>query len=356
MQEQNAKNVNVQKKENLSLTNDYFFKRVFSKEGNESILRDFLEAILQISIEKVEVKNPEIPKDMLDSKIGVLDLKVKINNGPIVEVEMQKVDKKNIDKRTATYLAKLYSMQLKSGEEYKKTSKVITVNILNFEFYNRNSYHCVAHMKFEPTQKDDYVDMGYSPEDEIAIEDFEVHFIELPKFIRKILSVKRKLDQWLWLLIGKGEKIEMAEKENEEIRKAQDEVEELSQSEQERYIYELRQKAIRDEKNIRDSGYEDGLEAGRKEMKQEIERLKEKAIRDEKNIRDSGYEDGLEAGIEAGRKEMKQEIERLKEKAINDERKTKLETAKKMLEKKISIEAIAEITGLTEVEIKDLKE
>ena len=53
---------------------------------------------------------------------------------------------------------------------------------------------------------------------------------------------------------------------------------------------------------------------------------------------------------------MKQEIERLKEKAINDERKTKLETAKKMLEKKISIEAIAEITGLTEVEIKDLKE
>ena len=87
-------------------------------------------------------------------------------------------------------------------------------------------------------------------------------------------------------------------------------------------------------------------------MKQEIERLKEKAIRDEKNIRDSGYEDGLEAG----RKEMKQEIERLKEKAINDERKTKLETAKKMLEKKISIEAIAEITGLTEVEIKDLKE
>ena len=322
MQEQNAKNVNVQKKENLSLTNDYFFKRVFSKEGNESILRDFLEAILQISIEKVEVKNPEIPKDMLDSKIGVLDLKVKINSGPIVDVEMQMVDQKNIDKRTATYLAKLYSMQLKSGEEYKKTSKVITVNILNFEFYNRNSYHCVAHMKFEPTQKDDYVDMGYSPEDEIAIEDFEVHFIELPKFIRKNPSVKRKLDQWLWLLIGKGEKIEMAEKENEEIRKAQDEVEELSQSEQERYIYELRQKAIRDEKNIRDSG----------------------------------YEDGLAAGIEAGRKEMKQEIERLKEKAINDERKTKLETAKKMLEKKISIEAIAEITGLTEVEIKDLKE
>ena len=176
----------------------------------------------------------------------------------------------------------------------------------------------IENMKFEPTQKDDYVDMGYSPEDEIAIEDFEVHFIELPKFIRKNPSVKRKLAQWLWLLIGRGEKIEMAEKENEEIRKAQDEVEELSQSEQERYIYELRQKAIRDEKNIRDSGYEDGLEAGRKEMEQEIERLKQKNI--------------------------------------SDERQTKLEIAKNMLEEGISLEKIIKITGLTEADIKNFRQ
>ena len=187
-------------------------------------------------------------------------------------------------------------MQLQEGEEYKRTSKVITVNILNFEYYKRNSYHCVAHMKFEPTEKDNYVDMGYKPEEEVAIEDFEVHFIELPKFIKKNPSVKRRLDQWLWLLMGKEEKIEMAEKENEEIKKAQKEIEVLSQDETERYIYELRQKAIRDEKNIRDSGYEDGLEKGKKEAK--------------------------------------------------------LETAKKMLEKKIPIETIIEITGLTEQEIK----
>lgn len=220
---------------------------------------------------------------------------------------MQMVDQKNIDKRTATYLSKLYGMQLQEREEYRRTSKVITINILNFEYYKRNSYHSVAHMRFEETEKDDYVDMGYRPEEEIAIEDFEVHFIELPKFIRKNPNVKRKLDQWLWLLMGKEEKIEMAGKENEEIKKAKSEVEVLSKDEQERYIYELRQKAIRDEKNIRESGYEDGLEAGRKEREQEIYELKQKA---------------------------------------------KLETAKKMLEKKIPIETIIEITGLTEGEIR----
>ncbi|MBS5854940.1 MAG: PD-(D/E)XK nuclease family transposase, partial [Clostridium sp.] len=32
----------------LQLTNDYIFKRLFSKKGNEDILKDLLEGILEI--------------------------------------------------------------------------------------------------------------------------------------------------------------------------------------------------------------------------------------------------------------------------------------------------------------------
>ena len=46
----------------LPLSSDIVFKRVFSREGTEDILKDFLEAILNIKIKKVEVKNPELPK------------------------------------------------------------------------------------------------------------------------------------------------------------------------------------------------------------------------------------------------------------------------------------------------------
>ena len=42
----------------LPLTSDIVFKRVFSREGNEEILKALLEAILNIKIAKVEVKNP----------------------------------------------------------------------------------------------------------------------------------------------------------------------------------------------------------------------------------------------------------------------------------------------------------
>ena len=43
----------------LPLTSDYVFKRIFAREENNSMLKDFLEAILNIHINKVEVKNPE---------------------------------------------------------------------------------------------------------------------------------------------------------------------------------------------------------------------------------------------------------------------------------------------------------
>ncbi len=37
----------------LKLTNDFIFKKVFGKKGNESILKNLLEAILKIKIEKI---------------------------------------------------------------------------------------------------------------------------------------------------------------------------------------------------------------------------------------------------------------------------------------------------------------
>ena len=45
------------KTEKLPLVIDYVFKRVFAYEGNEDVLADFLESILNIEIKKLKVKN-----------------------------------------------------------------------------------------------------------------------------------------------------------------------------------------------------------------------------------------------------------------------------------------------------------
>ncbi len=56
------------------LLDDYIFKRTFTKEGTEPLLRDFLEAVLEKKITKVDVKNNEIPKDKIEEKASVLDI------------------------------------------------------------------------------------------------------------------------------------------------------------------------------------------------------------------------------------------------------------------------------------------
>ena len=95
------------KLERLPLCSDYVFKRIFTKEGNESLLKDFLEAILEIKIESLEIQNAELPKDTKDSKLGVLDIKVQINEDSVVDVEMQIANEHNMAERSTTYMGKL---------------------------------------------------------------------------------------------------------------------------------------------------------------------------------------------------------------------------------------------------------
>ena len=230
----------------MQLTVDYAFKRVFGKNGNESILKDLLESILNIEIKSITIQNPEIPKNMKDGKIGILDVRAELNGD---EVEMQVQDQHNIDKRSPTYLTKIYSDQLKEGEQYIEVKKVVVINILNFDYYKRNSYHSVARMMFEESKENEKVDLGYIVEDKYATKDLEMHFIELPKFRKKDPDMSNKLEQWLCLICDEEDKIKMAESRNEEIEKAKKELEKLAMNPEDRELYELRLKAIRDEMN-----------------------------------------------------------------------------------------------------------
>lgn len=282
----------------LPLTSDIVFKRVFSREGNEDILKAFLEAILEIPIQKVIVKNPELPQNLYDSKAGVLDVKVEIDENILCDIEMQVRDLKNMDKRSTYYMTKMLSDELKKSERYTKVKKTIVINLLNFELYKRNSYRSISHMKFEKTKENEYIDMGYKNEEDLATEDLEMHFIEIPKFIKKNPGANTKIEQWLWLLAGREEKLEMAKKENKEIKKAMDTIDEMSMDEREWELYESRRLAIMD------------------------------------------YNTGIEVAKEEGKKQGKKEKQ--------------LEIAKKLLSKGMAVEEIIELTELTKEEIEKL--
>ena len=199
-------------------------------------------------------------------------------------------------------MCKNIATQIQKTEDYRTLKKSIVIIILNYILYKRGSYHHVAHMKFEKIKPNEYVDMGYKVEDENATEELEMHFIEMPKFIKKNPGVEGKLEQWLWLISGREEKIKMAGNKNEEVKKAGILVDEMSMDPKERELYEARLMAK--------YNYDSGMAGAR--------------------------EAGIEEGIERG--------EKLKQ----------MQIAKKMKEKGITKEEIEEITGLSQEEIKNL--
>ncbi len=94
----------------LNPKNDYVFKRLFGHVGNETITKNLLSCILQLDITDIQLdSNPITEKELFDDKVGILDIKAKIDNTTNIDIEMQVVDKKNIEKRILFYLSKMYT-------------------------------------------------------------------------------------------------------------------------------------------------------------------------------------------------------------------------------------------------------
>ena len=246
----------------LPLTSDYVFKRIFGQEDSKSALKDFLESILDVKIKDIEINNPEIPKNYYDSKFAILDLRVTLNTEVVVDVEMQMQNQHNMQQRSPFYMASNYANSIKEGEPYINCKKSIGINILNFNYYKRNSYHSIARMKFEKPKPDEVVYMGYEEEDEYATKYLEMHIIELPKFKKKNPEMHTKIAQWLWLFVGSEEQMEKAGKLNKEIRKINKKLASMSLSDEERNNYEFRLKAIRDEADAIEYATRQGIEQG----------------------------------------------------------------------------------------------
>ena len=108
----------------LKVTNDYIFKKIFAKKGNESILKDLLNSILQIKIKSIEViSDANLERQLESNKLGILDLKAKLDEETIVNIEIQIINRYNMIERTLFYWSGLYYNVLQKGADYKEIKK-----------------------------------------------------------------------------------------------------------------------------------------------------------------------------------------------------------------------------------------
>ena len=270
---------------------DYVFKRIFGSAGNEKITKSFLEAITKENITDIKLDcNPITEKDLFDDKIGILDIKAKINNNINCNIEMQIVDRKNIEKRILYYWSKMYTSSIKKGDDFDKLEKGIVVLLSDYNIDNlkeNNNYITKWQIREEKTH-------------ELILTDvLEIYIIELRK-VSKDKKGDNSLKAWLEFINNPEEKSKMGDKE--ELIKAREILEDMSKTKRERYLAEQREKYIMDKHAIHAAGY------------------------------DKGLQEGLQEGAN----------------------KEKLEIAKNLKQQNIDIKIIIKVTGLTKEEINNL--
>jgi predicted transposase/invertase (TIGR01784 family) len=239
----------------LKPLNDFVFKKTFGEEESKDNLIALLNAILSkkdrdklVTLEIVE--NKELTPELIEDKTGIIDVRAKTADGTQLEIEVQLTNQHNMEKRTLWYWGELFAEGIKKGEDYKKLAKVITINILDFEYIKiPDKFHTTFHL-WEDEVKD------YMLTDVV-----EVHFIEMEKF-RKLQNKnlkEDKLQRWLSFFrddISKEELKELMDMDAD-IKKAEEKIEYLSSDPKALALYKARERSLHERANMISSAQED---------------------------------------------------------------------------------------------------
>ncbi|WP_461206021.1 Rpn family recombination-promoting nuclease/putative transposase [Clostridium sp. DL1XJH146] len=233
---------------------DFVFKNIFGSEKNPQILISFLNAILkpQKLITEVHIKNNDIEKYFIEDKYSRLDIKAVTSNKEIINIEIQLKNEHNMIKRSLYYLRKMYEEQLGEGEDYSKLDRTICINILNFKYLKTDKFHTGYRLK-DIESNEELTDI------------IEMHFIEIPK-LKDSSDEKDMLVAWTeFLKDPESEKVRDIEMSVKEIREAKDELIKMSNDSEQRALYEIRSKILKDKVSALNKAKEEGKEEGREE-------------------------------------------------------------------------------------------
>jgi predicted transposase/invertase (TIGR01784 family) len=224
----------------LSATLDFIFKLIFGDEKNADILGSFLMAVLNPpydEFDSLQIIDPNLPREFEEDKLGILDVKLKLKSGKIIDVEIQVKLLPHLRERIVFYTSKMITEQIKSGNDYHVIKPVVTILVADFVMFPDDTvYHHIFEM--------------YDRKHNIILSDLTgVHILELPKLPQD----DDDTPVWTWVKFIKTvneEELQMLAQRNSMLNKAVAIRIELSQDERLRLLAEAREKARRDEADL----------------------------------------------------------------------------------------------------------
>ena len=214
---------------------DFAFKEIME---NEKARTGFLAAVLQLDpkdIKETRILNTNLRKAHENDKLGILDVRILMNDNTHIDTEIQLSELKIWGDRALFYISRMYTDQIEKGQNYDVLKKCVSISILDFVlFENQPEFYSRFHI-LEDTRHFIYTDK------------MEFHVIELPKLAKDLRDDSSGLELWAkFINAEKQEELAMIAKKDTYIQSAYDQLQIISQDKQKRMEYEAREKAIRD--------------------------------------------------------------------------------------------------------------
>lgn len=283
---------------------DFAFKRLFGSENHKDLLIGFLNALLheeneensegvrEDAITDIRYLNTERIGRTHDDRRAYFDVMCITDKGERFVVEMQRAEQEFFKDRTLFYATFPIQDQAVKGEWNFELKKVYTVGILDFCFDKEQDdyYHHSVMLMDRRTKR-------------VFYDKLEFIYLEMPKFNKKESELTSLMDKWLYAI---------------------------------KNLYQLddRPGALREQVFQRFFEAAEIAHLSRDEFYGYID--SQKAKWDNKNVMDTAIKKSLQQGIEQGRMDASKGI------------------AQKMLLMGLPVEQVAQATGLTLNEIKQL--
>ena len=293
---------------------DPIFKSLFTQNTEESkaALTAFLSAILRQPIIDVTIGQNELPVEADDDKKTIFDITCKNETeDKFLNIEMQgQNDSDSFDNRSEYHVAHLLNHFVKKGMDWDEVPEAFMISVLNF-VYDR-------------TVDDGFLEYTMRLEDGKRLKStrMKIIYLELPKYenipdmpVEKLTTVQKWAKFFLYAnRKEKSEYLKILSESEAGIMEAYKSLDSISQNEAEW---------------IRETAYWDAISNKKTTIGTAERRGKRQGLKE-------GIKKGIQQGIEQG--------QRLKA----------IETAKKLKQKEMPLETIAECVGLSVEEIDKL--
>ncbi len=193
---------------------NYVFRKILNSEACIDILKNFIEAILDIKIKEIEL-NPYLKKKEKylpsEENFGIADVRITTDENEELNVGIQFIDGIYVQTKMLMYYSQIHLNQQEYGDN-REFARTITINLLDFSYFSSRGFEKTIKIK--------------ANEGDIQLEEIEMISIELPKFRCETFGEMTEKEQWLQYIKGcDGITLEKIKKQNKYIKQLDEKAE-----------------------------------------------------------------------------------------------------------------------------------